>query len=232
MNARPRPLLSRVADAVYWMGRYIERAENGARFLDVNHNLMLDLPRGYGDQWQPIVDTTGDHDAVDLERREPGVDGGRDPAVNLLQRVASGHLLEPVPQQRVARHADSVQPGVGQGLRLPVEQDAVRGHGQVGVGGDLAEHRDELREVGPDRGLPAGELERPHAEAAEDPGQPDDLLEPQDLGLGQPLQALGGHAVRAPEVAAVRDGDPKVVGDPSERVQQRFHGPKPTAGRE
>ena len=56
----PGPLLSRVADSVYWMGRYIERAENVARFLDVNQNLMLDLPRGFGDQWQPIVDTTGD----------------------------------------------------------------------------------------------------------------------------------------------------------------------------
>jgi uncharacterized alpha-E superfamily protein len=55
-----KPLLSRVADSVYWMGRYIERAENVARFLDVNHNLMLDLPQGYQDQWQPIVDTTGD----------------------------------------------------------------------------------------------------------------------------------------------------------------------------
>jgi uncharacterized alpha-E superfamily protein len=53
-------LLSRVAEAVYWFGRYIERAENVARFLDVNHNLMLDLPQGYADQWQPIVDTTGD----------------------------------------------------------------------------------------------------------------------------------------------------------------------------
>jgi uncharacterized alpha-E superfamily protein len=55
-----RPLLSRVADSVYWMGRYMERAENVARFIDVNHNLMLDLPQGYGDQWQPIIDTTGD----------------------------------------------------------------------------------------------------------------------------------------------------------------------------
>jgi len=71
MNARPRPLLSRVADAVYWMGRYIERAENGARFLDVNHNLMLDLPRGYVDQWQPIVDTTGDHDAFEKHYGTP-----------------------------------------------------------------------------------------------------------------------------------------------------------------
>jgi uncharacterized alpha-E superfamily protein len=54
------PLLSRVADSVYWMGRYMERAENVARFIGVNQNLMLDLPRGYGDQWQPIVDTSGD----------------------------------------------------------------------------------------------------------------------------------------------------------------------------
>ena len=62
-----KPLLSRVADAVYWMGRYIERAENVARFLDVNQNLMLDLPQDYSDQWQPIVDTTGDR-AKFLER--------------------------------------------------------------------------------------------------------------------------------------------------------------------
>jgi uncharacterized alpha-E superfamily protein len=60
---RPRPLLSRVAEAVYWMGRYIERAENVARYIDVNQNLMLDLPSGFGQQWQPIVDTTGDHAA-------------------------------------------------------------------------------------------------------------------------------------------------------------------------
>jgi uncharacterized alpha-E superfamily protein len=63
MTAKPRPLLSRVADSVYWLGRYIERAENVARFIDVNQNLMLDLPHGHGDQWQPIVDTTGDRAA-------------------------------------------------------------------------------------------------------------------------------------------------------------------------
>jgi uncharacterized alpha-E superfamily protein len=62
-----KPLLSRVADSVYWMGRYIERAENVARFIDVNHNMTLDLPPGYHDQWQPIVDTTGDR-ATFLER--------------------------------------------------------------------------------------------------------------------------------------------------------------------
>jgi uncharacterized alpha-E superfamily protein len=56
-----------VADSVYWLARYIERAENVARFIDVNHSLTLDLPGGFSDQWQPIVDTTGDRAAF-LER--------------------------------------------------------------------------------------------------------------------------------------------------------------------
>lgn len=65
-----KPLLSRVADAVYWLGRYIERAENVVRFLDVNHNLMLDLPQDFAGQWQPIVDTSGDR-ALFLKRYGP-----------------------------------------------------------------------------------------------------------------------------------------------------------------
>jgi uncharacterized alpha-E superfamily protein len=53
-------VLARVADSIYWMSRYIERAENVARFIEVNLNLMLDLPVGSAQQWQPLVDTTGD----------------------------------------------------------------------------------------------------------------------------------------------------------------------------
>src|SRR5438093_6445206 len=56
-------MLSRVADSIYWMSRYIERAENVARFIDVNLNLMLDLPVGSAQQWQPLVDVTGDSQA-------------------------------------------------------------------------------------------------------------------------------------------------------------------------
>lgn len=37
-------MLSRVADSLYWMSRYVERAENVARFISVNLNLILDLP--------------------------------------------------------------------------------------------------------------------------------------------------------------------------------------------
>jgi uncharacterized alpha-E superfamily protein len=55
-------MLSRVADTIYWLNRYIERADNVARFVDVNLNLMLDLPSGTAQQWEPLVLTTGDRD--------------------------------------------------------------------------------------------------------------------------------------------------------------------------
>ena len=53
-------MLARVAESIYWMSRYVERAENVARFIEVNLNLMLDLPVGSAQQWKPLVDTTGD----------------------------------------------------------------------------------------------------------------------------------------------------------------------------
>jgi uncharacterized alpha-E superfamily protein len=53
-------MLSRVAESIYWMSRYIERAENVARFVDVNLHLMLDVPVGATEQWEPLVQTTGD----------------------------------------------------------------------------------------------------------------------------------------------------------------------------
>lgn len=55
-------MLSRVADSIYWMSRYVERAENVARFVDVTLHLLLDLPGGAAQQWQPLVDTTGDQE--------------------------------------------------------------------------------------------------------------------------------------------------------------------------
>jgi uncharacterized alpha-E superfamily protein len=54
-----RPLLSRVANSVYWMSRYIERMENVARFVDVNIQLMLGASDSE-EQWRPLVDTSGD----------------------------------------------------------------------------------------------------------------------------------------------------------------------------
>jgi uncharacterized alpha-E superfamily protein len=53
-------MLSRVANSIYWMCRYIERAENVARFISVNLNLLLDMPSEKGKHWEPLIMITGD----------------------------------------------------------------------------------------------------------------------------------------------------------------------------
>jgi len=60
-------MLSRVANTLYWMVRYVERADNLARLIDVNQQLLLDSERldsarlrGF---WQPIILSTGDDES-------------------------------------------------------------------------------------------------------------------------------------------------------------------------
>ncbi|HEX7898462.1 MAG TPA: alpha-E domain-containing protein [Planctomycetota bacterium] len=53
-------MLARAADSMYWIGRYVERAENIARLIDVHLHLQLDLPPGAPESWKPLVGTTGD----------------------------------------------------------------------------------------------------------------------------------------------------------------------------
>ena len=53
-------MLGRVANTIYWMNRYLERAENYARFMDVNFNLSLELAPNVEEQWKPLVLITGD----------------------------------------------------------------------------------------------------------------------------------------------------------------------------
>lgn len=48
-------MLSKVAENIYWMARYVERAENIARLISVNANLLLDLPKGVAPGWEPLI---------------------------------------------------------------------------------------------------------------------------------------------------------------------------------
>ena len=52
-------MLSRVADNLYWFGRYVQRAENTARLINVHANLLLDLPRNVTVGWAPLLEITG-----------------------------------------------------------------------------------------------------------------------------------------------------------------------------
>ncbi len=54
-------MLNRAANALYWMSRYLERAESTARLIEVNLHLSLDLP-GEEDTWKAVVETTGDRE--------------------------------------------------------------------------------------------------------------------------------------------------------------------------
>src|SRR5688572_31882637 len=54
-----RPMLARDADSMYWMSRYVERAEHVARLLLVNSNLLMDVgdlaPTLQQRQWQSVL---------------------------------------------------------------------------------------------------------------------------------------------------------------------------------
>jgi hypothetical protein len=58
-------MLSRVAERIYWLGRYLERAENTARLLTVYSTLLLDLPRGAKIGWHTLVEITGSRPGFD-----------------------------------------------------------------------------------------------------------------------------------------------------------------------
>ena len=70
-------MLSRVADSLYWLGRYIERAENNARMLDVNLQLMLDatlVKNRYSQQhWESIIYSL--EDTKLFEKLYPAING-------------------------------------------------------------------------------------------------------------------------------------------------------------
>jgi uncharacterized alpha-E superfamily protein len=70
-------MLSRVAHSLYWMARYIERAENIARLVDVNLQLLLDLrdldEERLAKHWLPIIQSTGDE--MDFFKLHPRATG-------------------------------------------------------------------------------------------------------------------------------------------------------------
>src|SRR5580693_8584358 len=59
-------MLSRVADSLYWMSRYLERAENTVRQLDVTMSLLLDSSETSADtRWQRLLISLGKPSGVE-----------------------------------------------------------------------------------------------------------------------------------------------------------------------
>ena len=56
-------MLSRIAESLFWLARYIERAEDTARILDVNYHMMLEQsPQSYQLRWDPLIIMAGEED--------------------------------------------------------------------------------------------------------------------------------------------------------------------------
>lgn len=55
-------MLSRVAESLFWLSRYLERAENISRFIDVNWHLTLDRQDPLCREWSALVSITGDNE--------------------------------------------------------------------------------------------------------------------------------------------------------------------------
>lgn len=63
-------MISRVAEHCFWLSRYLERAENTARVLDVNQTLLLDFSVPADQQWKPMLIISGIHDFADHSNAE------------------------------------------------------------------------------------------------------------------------------------------------------------------
>ncbi len=64
-------ILSSTAERAYWLGRYLERADNTARLVAVNARLLYDLPKRLPLGWQGLVRISGSSPLFEEHFDEP-----------------------------------------------------------------------------------------------------------------------------------------------------------------
>ena len=68
-------MLSRVAENLYWLGRYIERADNIARLADVNYQVAIEQPDDDGATWSAVIAALGAREEyAEARRARPDLD--------------------------------------------------------------------------------------------------------------------------------------------------------------
>ena len=68
--ARFLMLLGRTANGLYWMNRYIERAENMARLLDAGLRMALTRSENADEEWTSVVVSAGAEEAFRARHSE------------------------------------------------------------------------------------------------------------------------------------------------------------------
>ncbi|WP_425146992.1 alpha-E domain-containing protein [Deinococcus sp.] len=91
-------MLSRVAESLFWIGRYVERSENTARMLDVNYYATLEAAGRVSEQWGPLLSITGSEHSFREARGR--VDGRNVPTWLAFDRVNPGSIASSIAHAR------------------------------------------------------------------------------------------------------------------------------------
>jgi uncharacterized alpha-E superfamily protein len=80
-------MLSRLADSMYWMARYLERAGETARLMEINLRYMVEAEEDMGeeDKWRPILQITSSEPHYIEQFGDAGISTPR-----VLQFISSG----------------------------------------------------------------------------------------------------------------------------------------------
>ena len=207
----------------YWSSRSsLPRSPIGMTSMKVRSNPRVAAP---GDEVVHLVLVDAlERDGVDLDP-EPGLDRGVDAVHHLGEAAPAGDLRELRGVEGVERDVDAPDPAVGELACEAAELAAVGGEREFAqrAGREMARHRaEEGHDPLADQRLAAGDAQLLDAEADEGRAEPVELLQRQELGLGQELHVLR-HAVDAAEVATVGDRHAQVGDRARERVDQAWH---------
>lgn len=84
-------MLSRVAERIYWLGRYLERTENTARLINVYANLMFDMPKDIPIGWDLLPNIMGGK--KEFEKNYPNMDERSVIKFLLADKTFTGSIL-------------------------------------------------------------------------------------------------------------------------------------------
>ncbi|MCC6750196.1 MAG: alpha-E domain-containing protein [Deltaproteobacteria bacterium] len=71
-------MISRVAESCFWLHRYLERMENTARMLEVNHWFLMDIHLPRHERWRPVLIVAGEQPRFDAAFGTSASENGED----------------------------------------------------------------------------------------------------------------------------------------------------------
>ena len=138
----------------------------------------------------------------------------------LIEAAAAGDPLERRIGEPVETDVDPVQPGFSQGVRLPGQEQAIGGQGDLGDAGNPLQVANQLGQLATNQRLASGDSNPLDATFSGDAHEPGDFLERQNLAPWLEANMLVGHAIEAANIAAIGHADAQAGVWPPETVKQ------------